>query len=130
MTALGSSGRSLRLRPRGYRARASRPDLLPLECRIVPTHVFTVNSFADGVVANPGAGTALTSDGRITIRSAIMEQNAEGGGGAVIIPAGSYTLSLPGANEDAGGHRRPGHPGPDAGSRRRIRIGDDSWRRN
>jgi predicted outer membrane repeat protein len=102
MTALGWSGRSLRLRPRGPRSRIARPDVLTLESRIVPTHVFTINSFTDGVVANPGAGTALTSDGRITLRSAIMEENAEGGGGAVIIPAGSYTLSLTGSNEDAG----------------------------
>ncbi len=100
MTALGWSGRAPRLRPRGKRARASRPDLVLLESRIVPAHVFTVNSFLDGVVAHPGAGTALTSDGRITLRSAIMEENAEGGGGAVIVPAGSYTLSLSGSSSD------------------------------
>jgi predicted outer membrane repeat protein len=101
MTTIRWSGRAPRIRSRGPRTRAARPGVLPLESRIVPTHVFTVNSFTDGVVANPGAGTALTSDGRITLRSAIMEDNAEGGGG-VILPAGSYTLSLTGANEDAG----------------------------
>ena len=30
-----------------------------------------------------------------------MEANAEGGPSTIILPAGSYTLSIPGANEDA-----------------------------
>ena len=99
MTALGWPGRASRLRPRGRRA-AARPRVIPLEARIVPT-TFTVNSFTDGVAAHPGNGTALTSDGRITLRSAIMECNAEGGGG-VILPAGTYALSILGPNEDGG----------------------------
>jgi hypothetical protein len=94
MSALGWPGGAPRLRLRGRWA-AARPDVLPLECRVLPA-TFTVNSFLDGVVANPGAGTALTADGRITLRSAIQELNAEGGFGNVILPAGAYTLSPPG----------------------------------
>ena len=92
MSALGWPGRAPRLRLRGKWA-AARPDMLPLEYRILPAGTFTVNSFLDGVVANPGGGTALTGDGRVTLRSAIQELNAEGGFGTVILPAGAYTLS-------------------------------------
>jgi predicted outer membrane repeat protein len=94
MSALGWPGRAPRLRLRGRWA-ATRPDVLPLEYRVLPA-TFTVNSFLDGVVANPGGGTALTADGRITLRSAIQELNAEGGFGNIILPAGAYTLSPPG----------------------------------
>src|SRR5438270_7741351 len=97
MPALGWPGRAPRLRPRGRKA--ARPGLLPLEARILPA-TFTVNSFTDGVVAHAGAGTALTVDGRITLRSAIQELNAEGGGTILLGAAGSYTLSILGPNED------------------------------
>ena len=98
MTALGWSGRSPRLRSRGRRFPV-RPYVLPLESRIVPTLTFTVNSFIDGVDANPGDGTALTSAGKVSLRSAVQELNIAGGG-TIILPAGSYTLSILGANED------------------------------
>ena len=49
MTALGWPGRASRLRPRRRKA-VVRPDILPLEARIVPA-TFTVTSFTDGVVA-------------------------------------------------------------------------------
>jgi hypothetical protein len=93
MSALGWPGRAPRLRLRGRWA-AARPDVLPLEARVLPA-TFTVNSFLDGVVASAGGGTALTADGRLTLRSAIQELNAEGGG-TIILPAGAYTLSPPG----------------------------------
>ena len=79
---------------------AGRSGMVRLEARILPA-VFTVNSFTDGVDAHPGDGVAQTSDGRTTLRAAIMEANALGGVSTVVLPAGSYTLSLPGPNEDA-----------------------------
>jgi predicted outer membrane repeat protein len=103
MTALGWPRRPARPRihrhPRAGFLSAARTGVVALESRILPA-VFTVNSFADGVDAHPGDGAALTLTGVTTLRAAIMEANAEGGG-TIILPAGSYTLSVLGANEAA-----------------------------
>src|SRR4051794_12234281 len=87
-----------RLWSRG-RHRLTRPAVLGLEARVLPA-TFTVNSFTDGADVNPGDGVARTSDGRTTLRSAVMEANALGGAHTIILPAGSYTLSLSGPNDD------------------------------
>src|SRR5262245_45664890 len=99
MTARGWPAQAPRLRRRGRRPAVARPDFLRLEARVVPA-TFTVNSFTDGVDANPGNGIAMTSDGRTTLRAAIMEANALPGSHTIILPAGSYTLSITGSNED------------------------------
>ncbi|HEY1381768.1 MAG TPA: choice-of-anchor Q domain-containing protein [Gemmataceae bacterium] len=100
MPALGWPRRFPRRPPRGLASAVARADFLCLEARVLPA-VFTVNSFADGADARPGDGVALTADGRVTLRAAIMEANALGGASTIVLPAGSYTLSLAGANEDA-----------------------------
>src|SRR4051812_40303549 len=97
MSALGWRRRPSRRWPRG---RDARPAFLRLEARVLPA-VFTVNSSADGAAARPGDGVALTADGRVTLRAAVMEANALGTASTIILPAGSYTLSLPGPGEDA-----------------------------
>jgi CSLREA domain-containing protein len=61
---------------------------------------FTVNSTLDDVDATPGDGICATSCSICTLRAAIMEANALAGADTIIVPAGTYTLSLPGANED------------------------------
>ena len=61
---------------------------------------FTVNSTLDAVDANPGGGTALTANGQITLRSAIQEANALAGGDTLSLPAGTYTLTIPGTGEN------------------------------
>lgn len=62
---------------------------------------FMVDSAADSVDASPGDGTcASTSDG-CTLRAAVQEANALAGPDEVDIPAGTYRLTLAGANEDA-----------------------------
>ncbi len=62
---------------------------------------FQVNSFSDTVDADPGDGLAEDADGNITLRSAIIESNALAGLDTIELEAGTYTLSLAGADEDA-----------------------------
>src|SRR4051812_4842391 len=105
LEAATMSTRSLWCKPEaetgGRQRRQLRPKLEWLEDRRLLA-TFLVNSTTDAVDANPGSGTALTSTGVITLRSAIMESNALGGNNTITVPAGTYTLSIAGANEDAG----------------------------
>lgn len=59
-----------------------------------------VNSVADVVDANPGDGVCATVAGACTLRAAIMEANALPGAEKIELPAGVFTLSLAGADED------------------------------
>ncbi len=62
---------------------------------------FTVNSTADAVDADVNDHVCSTSTpGECTLRAAIQQANASGGG-QIIIPAATYVLSIPGVNEDA-----------------------------
>ncbi len=61
---------------------------------------FTVDSTADAVDANPGDGVCATAAGECTLRAAIQETNALAGADTVWLPAGTYTLTIPGARED------------------------------
>ncbi|HVO22295.1 MAG TPA: CSLREA domain-containing protein [Candidatus Margulisiibacteriota bacterium] len=62
---------------------------------------FTVNSTADAVDVAPGNGTCATAAGTCTLRAAIQEANALAGADTINVPAGSYFLTIQGANEDA-----------------------------
>lgn len=64
---------------------------------------FTVNSTADAVDANPGNGICETAPGNgvCTLRAAVQEANALAGADTIILPAGTYTLGIAGADEDA-----------------------------
>ncbi|MBI4233061.1 MAG: CSLREA domain-containing protein, partial [Chloroflexi bacterium] len=64
--------------------------------------IFTVNSTADAVDANPGDGTCSDLAGRCTLRAAILEANALAGADTINLPAGIYTLSIGGSFEDFG----------------------------
>ena len=60
-----------------------------------------VNSTADKVDLNPGDGVVDTgTPGEVTLRAAIMEANAHTSDDTIQLPAGTYTLTLGGANED------------------------------
>jgi CSLREA domain-containing protein len=65
------------------------------------TAVFNVNSLADAVDANLGDGSCSTSGGLCTLRAAIQEANALAGDDTIIVPAGTYMLTIPGRDEDA-----------------------------
>jgi len=64
---------------------------------------FTVNSTADAVDAVPGDGFCETvpGNGVCTLRAAIQEANAFAGADTIVLPAGTYTLSIAGVDEDA-----------------------------
>jgi CSLREA domain-containing protein len=63
---------------------------------------FTVNSTADEVDKNPGDGKCKSKPSHLcTLRAAIMENNARGGGNIIVLPAGTYTLTIGGAGENA-----------------------------
>jgi len=53
-----------------------------------------VNSTADQVDASPGDGVCATSTGACTLRAAIQEANALPGLDTVILPAGTFNLTL------------------------------------
>jgi CSLREA domain-containing protein len=63
---------------------------------------FIVNSTVDFVDATPGDGICADANGNCTLRAAIMEANALGGVNTITVPAGTYTLTIPGAHEDPG----------------------------
>lgn len=64
---------------------------------------FTVNTTSDTVDANPGDGICADANGLCSLRAAIQEANATGGGVSIRLQAGLvYPLTLAGAGEDAG----------------------------
>lgn len=67
------------------------------------TMSFTVNSPADAADADPGDGACETAPGNqvCTLRAAIQETNALTGTDTIVLPAGTYTLTIPGSDEDA-----------------------------
>ncbi|HEV3061112.1 MAG TPA: choice-of-anchor Q domain-containing protein, partial [Vicinamibacterales bacterium] len=58
---------------------------------------FLVNTTVDAVDAVPGDGVCATIDGRCSLRAAVQESNALTGAQAISLPAGYYTLTIPGA---------------------------------
>ena len=75
---------------------------LPSPAIAEETLILTVNVPADGTDATPGDGICETApdNSRCTLRAAVMETNARPGPDAIILPAGLYTLTLPGQQED------------------------------
>lgn len=62
---------------------------------------FIVNDPADTLDVNPGDGLCADAAGNCTLRAAIGEANALAGPDTIELPAGTYTLTLPGATDDA-----------------------------
>lgn len=59
---------------------------------------FTVNSTSDRIDANLGDGICADAVGQCTLRAAIMEVNEASARYRVAVPAGTYALTLAGAN--------------------------------
>ncbi|NQV27466.1 MAG: hypothetical protein HQ518_24210 [Rhodopirellula sp.] len=64
------------------------------------TTTFAVNTFEDTFDAVTADGSAADSSGKISLRSAIQETNAIVGEAIIALPAGTYTLTRAGINED------------------------------
>ncbi len=73
-----------------------------LSCAVVHAATFTVNSTADATDSYPGNGVCETAPGNAicTLRAAVQEANATGGTNTIVLPTGTFTLSLTGAKED------------------------------
>ena len=78
-------------------AHGIRPRIDELEGRVLLA-TFRVNTTLDTVVANLKTGQDAT--GHISLRSAIQAANAKPNADTIIVPAGTYKLTLTGANED------------------------------
>ena len=75
------------------------PRLEMLEHRVVLS-TFTVNTTLDTVAANLKAGK--DASGHVSLRSAIMAADAKGGSNKIVLPAGTFTLTIaPTGNDDA-----------------------------
>jgi uncharacterized repeat protein (TIGR01451 family) len=76
---------------------------IPRPAGAAPTGTtYTVNSTLDEVDANPADGICFsTPSGVCTLRVAIMDANVAIGLNTVILPAGIYTLTLPGLDDTA-----------------------------
>ena len=62
---------------------------------------FTVNVTYDAPDINPGDGDCNDGTGNCTLRAAVMEANAQSGDDVIMLPAGTYPITVPGANEQS-----------------------------
>ncbi len=60
---------------------------------------FQVNSTLDEIDSNEGDGVCASAGGRCTLRAAVMEANALAGADTVLLPAGTFPLTLAGTSE-------------------------------
>src|SRR5262249_34393160 len=79
-------------------ARRLRPGLQRLEDRVVLS-TFRVNTTLDTVAVDLNKGKDAT--GHISLRSAIHAADARGGSHTIVLPSGTFTLTIAGAGEDA-----------------------------
>ncbi|MCU0878189.1 MAG: Ig-like domain-containing protein, partial [Pirellulaceae bacterium] len=88
------SPRSIACRQRAVSRLARRRLLLEsLEQRHLLA-TFTVNSFLDTVDADLFDGVAQDSEGRTTLRAAVMQANSTVGNDTIVVPAGTIALTL------------------------------------
>ena len=73
-------------------------------CRVAPADPaeFTVDRTNDETDASPGDGACASSSGGCSLRAAVQETNALPGTDRILLPAGTYVLGIPGADEDLG----------------------------
>ncbi len=63
--------------------------------------IFSVDDTADLVDVMPGDGVCGATGGACTLRAAVQESNASPGADGIILPAGTYVLTLVGGDEAA-----------------------------
>lgn len=62
---------------------------------------FVVDTFVDTTDVDPGDGQCADAFGQCSLRAAIQETNAVPGAQRIVLPEGTYALTLPGRFEDA-----------------------------
>ena len=74
-----------------------------LHCLMQPAMagIYLVTETYDAVDAAPGDGVCADAGGRCTLRAAVQEGNAAAGGRIIVLPEGTYTLTIPGNAEHA-----------------------------
>ena len=79
--------------------------MIPQNPAVATFTTFKVNTTADAVDVNPGNGTCATAAGNCTLRAAVQEANAIAGGDwqTINLPAGTYTLTIPGSGDAESG---------------------------
>ena len=75
-----------------------RPEVDGLEQRLVLS-TFKVNTTLDTVAVSLQNGK--DANGKISLRSAIQAANARGGSNTIVVPSGTFKLTVAGAGEDA-----------------------------
>lgn len=70
-------------------------------CGAVFAAPFTVDATNDTQDVSPGDGICIDSNGRCSLRAAISEANSLPGDDVITLPAGIYTTTLTGVNENA-----------------------------
>lgn len=80
------------------------PAQIPVSVMMpLPDPVFVVNTTVDSVDVNPADGACSDANGRCSLRAAIMQANNDSGNDTIMVPAGTYTLTLTGPNKETGG---------------------------
>ena len=79
------------------RRRGLRPRLEGLEDRLTPT-TFHVNTVLDTVAVNLKNGN--DASGHVSLRSAIMAADARGGSNTIILPSGTFKLTIASSGND------------------------------
>lgn len=64
---------------------------------------FTVTTTADTLDANEGDGNCADAAGECSLRAAVMESNSLGGADTIVLPDGTYTLTIGGVGGDDDG---------------------------
>ncbi|MBI3941851.1 MAG: SBBP repeat-containing protein [Chloroflexi bacterium] len=68
---------------------------------VLQNRAFTVTRTSDSIDAAPGDNLCADASGDCTLRAAIMEANSVPGADTITLPAGIYTLAIPGTGENA-----------------------------
>src|SRR5262249_13404074 len=91
-------GKSPRQRTGKRKATPIKPGLQGVDNRVVPS-TFRVNTTLDTVAVDLNSGKDAT--GHISLRSAVQAANEHGGSNTIILPGGTFTMTVAGPGEDA-----------------------------
>jgi len=67
-------------------------------------NTYTVDDTSDVIDAAPFDGICATAGGKCTLRAAVLTANFTAGADTIIVPAGTYTLTLPDVGNDYNGY--------------------------